>query len=182
MEKNRYNNSKVYKLIDTVNQYFYIGSTCLPLSKRLYDHKQTAKRDTERKVYKYFNQIGWDNVKIILHHELYLDNKEELLRAENDVIMAYIDDPKCLNSIRSLLNDDQRKEYVKDHNKEYRENNKEKLKEMFKQYYEAKIEKALEKYTCSCGAIIANCSKLRHERTKFHQSWLHDQTQTAETI
>ena len=30
--------------------------------------------------------------------ELYLDTKDELLRAENDVIMAHIHDEKCLNS------------------------------------------------------------------------------------
>ena len=75
MENNRYNNSKVYKLIDTVNQYFYIGSTCLPLSKRLYDHKKLSLKEPDRKIYKYLNQIGWDNVKIILHQQLYLDNK-----------------------------------------------------------------------------------------------------------
>ena len=30
--------------------------------------------------------------------ELYLDTKDELLRAENDVIMAHIHDENCLNS------------------------------------------------------------------------------------
>ena len=96
-EFDRYENSRIYKLIDPDSGYYYIGSTCGPLTQRLCRHKTLAKKNTETKVYKCFNKIGWDNVKIILIQELYLDNKDELLRAENDYIMAHIHDKKCLN-------------------------------------------------------------------------------------
>ena len=42
--------------------------------------------------------------------ELYLDTKHELLRAENDVIMAHIHDEKCLNSNKAWTGFD-KKEY-----------------------------------------------------------------------
>ena len=35
MEDNRYTNGRIYKLVDTANGYFYIGSTCNPLTKRV---------------------------------------------------------------------------------------------------------------------------------------------------
>ena len=43
-EFNRYSNAKVYKLISDVDDYFYIGSTCTSLSKRLHQHKSTSKK------------------------------------------------------------------------------------------------------------------------------------------
>ena len=97
-EFNRYENSKIYKLIDPDSGFYYIGSTCGTLTQRLCRHKCDSKRQPEIKVYKSFNEIGWENVKIILVQELYLVNKNELLRAENDAIMSHIHDEQCLNS------------------------------------------------------------------------------------
>ena len=39
VEYNRYNNSKIYKLVNSVDDAFYIGSTTAQLSKRLSWHK-----------------------------------------------------------------------------------------------------------------------------------------------
>ena len=64
---NRYENTKIYKLILADSEYFYIGSTCENrLSKRLNVHKCKAKTYPDRKVYKAFNELGWETVKIIL--------------------------------------------------------------------------------------------------------------------
>ena len=40
---NRYTNSKVYKLVDDEG-YYYWGSTCMPLHKRFFDHKNMSKK------------------------------------------------------------------------------------------------------------------------------------------
>ena len=47
-EYNGYNNSKVYKLINSVDDTFYIGSTTSSLSKRLCDHKAKAKTEKRK--------------------------------------------------------------------------------------------------------------------------------------
>ena len=47
-EFNRYNNSKVYKLINDVDDYFYIGSTCSSSAKRLNSHKSNAKKSGKK--------------------------------------------------------------------------------------------------------------------------------------
>ena len=38
-----YSKCKIYKLVDMINNYFYIGSTCDLLSKRLCGHRAAAK-------------------------------------------------------------------------------------------------------------------------------------------
>ena len=142
MENNRYNNSKVYKLINTVDDTFYIGSTTTSLSKRLSFHKTSAKTKIKRnfKIYIHLNKIGFENIKIILINEFYLDNRDQLLRVENEYIEMYKNDPNCLNSIRAFSTDEQKKEQIKQYHqthkdeiinykKEYRQQNIEKIKE-----------------------------------------------------
>ena len=203
MENNRYNNSKIYKLVDQVNGYYYIGSTCNPLSKRLHWHKQNSKKQSLQniKVYKHFNSIGWENVKIILIQEHYLDNKEQLLREEDNIIQMYLYDAKCLNSYRAFLSEEERKEHKMQYRNQYNNLNKEKINEQHKQYYEDNKERVREKQkeyiethkqqirernsekiTCLCGSVLNHANKATHNKTRKHQAWLQDQQQTAETI
>ena len=106
---NRYNNSKIYKVINTVDDTFYIGSTCTQLSKRINGHKKANKQDRskENKFYKHLNEIGLDRVRIILIAEFYLENKEQILREENYYISIYRHDPSCINSIRAVVTNDE---------------------------------------------------------------------------
>ena len=79
--ENKYGKSKVYKLQDNINFNFYIGSTRNELRKRFDQHKGQSKCKTcaNRKVYSYFNSIGWENVKIILIQEFNLESRKQLL-------------------------------------------------------------------------------------------------------
>ena len=77
----RYANAKVYKLVNTVDDHVYIGSTCLRLSKRKSSHKQSAQKSPNQKVYRHLNNIDWNNVRIILI-ENSVSSKEELLARE----------------------------------------------------------------------------------------------------
>ena len=47
--KRRYQNSKVYKLVNTIDSTFYIVSTCNSLSKRLNEHKSDSKKTLIKK-------------------------------------------------------------------------------------------------------------------------------------
>ena len=55
--ENKYHNGKIYRLINDLDDEFYIGSTCSSLSSRLSLHRHDAKSGaTSRKVrYKYIN-------------------------------------------------------------------------------------------------------------------------------
>ena len=88
-EFNRYENSKLFKIINSVDDAFYIGSPCTSLAKRLSRHRSDAKRRPDVKVYKHLNKVvGLQNIKIVLIWKHYLDNKEQLLRAEDEVVQA----------------------------------------------------------------------------------------------
>jgi len=145
-------------------------------------HKEKAKRRIDTKVYKVFNEIGWDSIKIVLIEEHFLDNREQQLREEDRVITMYSHDPLCLNSYHSIDTRERRLQ----RNKEYKQRNKEKVQEGRKQYYINNKDKidAYHKaeYTCDCGAILQFGNKPHHIRSKKHLAWLHDKQQTAETI
>ena len=85
--------------------------------------------------------------------------------------------------------------------KQYNEKNKDVIKEKRKQYYEQnkdiicenrKIyseenktiirERRMKKITCCCGVDTRKADIRKHERTKKHQAFIHDEKQTAETI
>lgn len=86
---NRYQNGKIYKLVNTVDDKIYVGSTSMPLSKRKSNHKADAKTRTSY-VYQHLNGIGWGNVRIIQIEEFKCDNKQQLLTREQH----YIDELK----------------------------------------------------------------------------------------
>ena len=87
--QSRYRNGKVYKLVNSVDDKIYVGSTCLLLSKRFYDHKTMAKQRPSY-AHRYLNAIGWDNVRIILIENVTAETKDQLLMREQH----YIDELK----------------------------------------------------------------------------------------
>ena len=125
----RYKNAKIYQLIDYTTGNFYIGSTCLPLHKRLHIHKRASKNKKFKniKLYNVFIHDMFDcgQIKIRLIEAVNVETKEQLLREENKHIIFQLDNPLCLNTYRSYVSAEQKKEELK----KYMENNKEHLKE-----------------------------------------------------
>lgn len=85
MTEARYNTAKVYKLVNSVDDRIYVGSTCLILSKRFHCHKTQAK-NKPCPVHHQLNAIGWDKVRIILIENVTCTSKEELLQREQHFI------------------------------------------------------------------------------------------------
>jgi group I intron endonuclease len=77
-----YSSSKIYRIVNDVDDFEYVGSTTQPLSKRLVGHQTDAKKYPERRLYRHFLEIGWEHVKIILIEEYSCENKEQLERRE----------------------------------------------------------------------------------------------------
>jgi hypothetical protein len=151
MAQERYKNGKIYRLINTIDNEEYIGSTCHRLSKRLSVHKCHAKTKGDIKVYKYLNEIGWDNVRIILVQEFPCESKMELERQEAHWIRELKPSLNCVIPRRT--------------NKERYEDNKEVLLERKKEYYAMNIDKVREKQ----GKYRAeNTEKLREYHAKYY--------------
>ena len=80
-----YANSKVYKLINSVDRKIYIGSTTQGLSTRLSKHKWDA-AIRPKHVHRHLNTIGWDKVRIVLLETVTCFNKEQLIQREQHYI------------------------------------------------------------------------------------------------
>lgn len=137
-----YSNSKVYKLINSVDKKIYIGSTTQPLSTRLAEHKSKAK-SRPYSVYKHLNTIGWDKVRIILIETVNCFNKEQLNQREQHYIDLY---QPSLNKNSAYAN------------------NQVVIKEVIKEVVPINCEHNIKKYFCKIcyGSIICEHKKKRY--------------------
>ncbi len=162
-----YANAKIYKLVDS-DGYYYYGSTTQPLYKRLYKHKSDAQnRCRNQKVYKYFNEIGWNDVKIILVKDnLGVENIEQLLAIEDSFIKDALDDDHCLNSNRAVVTDQERLDRDRKRGRiymiEYSEKNQEKIKQNMINFQKGK------KFCKFCNHEMSNKWFSQHNKSIFH--------------
>ena len=165
------------------------------LSKRKSKHYEELGKYPERKVYKHLNQIGWDNVDIILIENFECKNKEELHRRERhwiDELKSELNTNLPIQSIEERKEylrykdkerynkaDGNRKEYCKNFKKQHYEENKELYKTRDKAYYEKnkasiKLQKTT-KSVCVCGSTVSNGNMSAHKKTKKHIAYINRQ-------
>ena len=155
---NKFQQGKNYKLINTVDDTYYIGSTAKKyLNNRLYDHKYTANNElfrTNSNLYEHMRKIGADKFDIELIEEYHCHSRQELWQREEFFINLLKNEPNCLNMRRAFVSNeenykkkyyDQHKEEIKERKKQYYEQNKEELNEQRKQYYDQHKEEILNK-------------------------------------
>ena len=89
---------KVYKIFDNQGM-IYIGSTQLSLAKRKASHHIDFKNNINRKLYKYWNSIGWENMtfEILINN---IETKQKRKELEEQYIRE-IPKEKLLNSIKA---------------------------------------------------------------------------------
>jgi len=126
-----YENSKIYKLQHT-DGHFYIGSTINELTKRLSQHKGMNRPN--QRVYAHIAG-EWDKVRILLIEEFSCQNKQELLRKEDEYIQKELNNPLCLNVLHAVLNVEKRKANAVERDKAYYEENREEIREKQAEYY-----------------------------------------------
>lgn len=165
-----YSKGQIYMIESIAYNLRYYGSTCSPLHKRLYGHKNSYKRFKEDKCRSItsFDVLDCSDVKIILVEAFPCANKSELTAREawyirnNDCVNKYI--PGRTNA--EWRNDN--KEEIKIKGKAYRDSHKEEIKIKDKTYYQ----KRKKKITCECGSAVRKDSIRRHERSKKHIKFL----------
>ena len=161
-----YANGKIYKLVNCVNDYIYIGSTTSTLVKRKAGHVNKAQYHPSRFIYKNLLPIGWKNIRIILIEAYPCKNKDELTAREQH----WIDKLKpYLNTDRAVETIEQYRDRKKNKDNTYYQNNKEKWV-----YTEAMSKRNKEKVKCECGSILARKSLSRHRNCDEHQSWVRE--------
>ena len=92
IDMSKYNNGKIYKIVDNAYTKQYIGSTTEKLSQRMLRHRSDYRRYLDsRKLHKkstfdLFEEFGIDNCKIELIEYCKCDSKDELVRREGELI------------------------------------------------------------------------------------------------
>jgi hypothetical protein len=163
-----YQNGKIYKITNCIDNEVYIGSTCTPLTKRWYEHKLKCKYGVPYKIYQYMTKIGIDKFSISLIEDYPCTNKSELRRREGE----FIKEQGTLNDNIAGRTDKEWKEdnheQLLEKKKEWYQNNKEQILEKSKEYYQDNKEKMLEKYKEYYQNNKEKKSKQRQERRKLN--------------
>jgi hypothetical protein len=133
-QKNKYQNGKIYTIRSPHTDKFYIGSTCNPLSKRFWNHKN-GKENTTSKII-----INFGDAYIELLEKYSCKDRDELNRREGELIRLHKN--ICVNHVIPYRSDKQykidNKELIQQKRKEHYEKNKENLKQKQKEYYKQK--------------------------------------------
>ncbi len=146
-----YKKGQIYRLWSPHTDKFYIGSTCSPLAKRLYEHKKNYNLFLKYKsvYYSSFELFHLGEVKIELIEDFACNNKKELERREGQLIREHKDNIINLNIAGRTLKEyrDDNKDILSEKNKEWRDSNKDKLSDYMKIYQSKNKDKISERKT-----------------------------------
>ena len=139
-----YQEGKIYKIYNTINDDIYVGSTTLKLCERMRDQRNCVNNEAkkDRLLYKAFREHGVDNFHIELIEKCPCNDRDELRRTEGEYI----------RSLKPYLNMNiagrTRADWKKTHNGE--------------------------QITCECGCIVTRSCLSRHRKTKKHIELMSD--------
>ena len=124
---NKYQNATIYKIVNSVNDHIYVGAACMPLAKRMSEHRTRSKTNTDLDLYKAMNELGLQHFRIILVEQYPCENKMQLVQREQywcDILKPQYNKPPAIRLD------------AKEYDKKYREEHKEQIKAKQKQYRE----------------------------------------------
>ena len=111
----KYANGKIYKVLNTIDDEIYVGSTTQPLSKRMYEHRGVNKSSMRKsKVYTHMTKLGVDNFYIELIEQCPCKTIEELNAKEGEWI-------RKIATLNVAIAGRNKKEYNNEHKHEARE-------------------------------------------------------------
>lgn len=178
----KYEQGKIYKIVDNSNGNVYIGSTTQStLAKRLAQHVSAYKyyqKTSNTKKYRTtsFGILENMNYDIILIETYPCKIKDELTARER----YYIDTMECVNKYKPLRTtkewrlDNIVEVKQRDHNKYMK--NKEIIAEQKRIHYEENkeiiLKKLNEKFNCQCGGKYTHVNIQKHVKTQKHKTYL----------
>ena len=159
VNKNSYQNGKVYRIWSLDTEDIYIGSSCDTLSNRFCSHKISYKLWKEGKgafysSFNLFDQVGVENCKIELIKDFPCNSKVELNREEGRIMRENKD---------IIVNKYQAGRTKKEYDEEYNQLHKEQIKEKAKEYYEQNKEYHKDYYQQNKGHKKEHMKKYREE-------------------
>ena len=128
-----YQEGKIYKIYNTINDDMHVGSTTLTLCERMRDHRKCVNNGAKNHllIYKAFREHGVDNFYIELVEKCPCNYKDELRKKEGEYIREL--EPSLNIRIAGRTNNEYR-EGNREHQKDYYQNNKEYMNEYMERY------------------------------------------------
>ena len=190
-----YQEGKIYKIYNTINDDIYVGSTTRKLCERMAEHRgRINHKDNHNPLYQSFIEHGVEHFYIELIEKCPCNCKDELRKKEGEYIRLL--KPSMNKRIEGRTASEYTKEWLinnKEKIKEYYENNKEKLKDKSKEYYENNKDKinernkkwkennkeylksySGEKITCECGCVVTRHYLTQHKRNAKHKQLMNE--------
>ena len=174
---NKYQNGKIYQIVDVGYTKCYVGSTCESLSKRMSKHRENYKRylagsKQKTMVFDIFDEFGVENCKIELIEEYPCQNRDELNKKEGFHIRAN----DCVNKViigRTWSEyKQQHKARLNAKHKEWYETHKHEQDQKKHEWYESHRDCILVKVVCECGHTISKNNLKAHILTNKHNRGL----------
>lgn len=177
MSDNKYQQGKIYTIRSHQTPNFYIGSTCNPLYKRLYQHKIKYKYfldGKEKKQISSFEIIKFDDAYIELLEDFKCENKEQLNKREGELIRFYKDNVvnKIIQGRTKIDYINEKKNHIKEQKATYYLLNKERIDNKNKEYHTRNLDKEIKQNICDCGGKYQTRDKNKHIKTKKHLKYL----------
>lgn len=166
----KFEDSKIYKIVDNTNGNIYIGSTCEPtLARRLTKHKSSynfwLNNNKNTSFMTSFKILENNDYDIVLVEKCQnITCRDELFARER----YYIEINNCVNKYKPITSNEEKKEYYKI----YYEANKDEQKEYHKIYYEANKDEINEKgklYREENSDVIKKYREANKEKIREYQ-------------
>uniref|UniRef100_UPI00404B8C07 GIY-YIG nuclease family protein n=1 Tax=Flavobacterium sp. TaxID=239 RepID=UPI00404B8C07 len=156
-----YQEGKIYKIYNTINDDIYVGSTTVKLCERMRQHRYHNRASMNYLLYKTFREYGVENFFIELIEKCPCNDKDELRKAEGNYIRL------LKPSLNKRIEGRNKTEYYQDNRdiiaqkmKEYRENNRGKL-----------LQKQRDNYQQNREVRIVNNQKYRNEHKEERREY-----------
>ena len=190
-----YSKGKIYKVLNTIDDEIYVGSTVETLGLRMAKHRSMMKTKPHFKLYKHMLELDVDNVYIeqlenypcndvlelwaqeghyireigTLNKQIAGRTKKDYREEHKEEIQQYYKDN--IELIKQYYED--HKESIKEQQKHYYEDNKERIVQRIKHYYEDNNKHINERLTCNiCGCQVCRRSMTRHQKSQKCKSFV----------
>ena len=184
-----YSKGKIYKILNTITDDIYVGSTCVGLEKRFAKHKSQIhqKQNDNIKLYQKMRELGTDVFYIKLIQEAPSDSKAELRALEGKYIReigtlnkhiagrtqpVYIQETKDQKREYDKNYREEKQEHISERRRKHREDNQELYQERWRQTYLRRREKLMEQVKCECGKEVSRGWLSNHKKSQQHQQAL----------
>ena len=160
---NRYENAKIYTIrCHSKPDLIYVGSTCMPLSKRLHGHKRRYDfwLNHGQRYISSIEILKNDNYYIELYEDYPCNSKNELVRREGEIIRSVDCVNKRVDGRTRVQYYQDNLETIKNKRRDRYINNREEMQNKARQYYndtkDERVKQKKEYYTTNKTDILLN--------------------------